>query len=83
MGLIPIRVKPKTLKLVLTAFLLDAQHQGDNVKNKPASLLVPLPVRKGITRDSSILDWQTDDRQPLSELVGALGLSYRFLVIEG
>ena len=39
-GLIPSRVKPMTLKLVFTAFLLDAQHQRDNVENKPASLLV-------------------------------------------
>ena len=37
MDLIPSRVKPMTLKLVFTASVLDAQHYGDNVKNKPAS----------------------------------------------
>ena len=43
LGLIPSRVKPMTLTLVFTASLLDAQHQRDSVKNKPASLLmVPL-----------------------------------------
>ena len=31
-----------TLKLVFTASLLDVQHERDSVKNKPASLLVPL-----------------------------------------
>ena len=36
---IPSWVKPMTLKLIFTASLLDAQHQRDNVKNKPASLL--------------------------------------------
>ena len=40
LGLIPSRVKPITLKLVFTASLLDAQHERDSVKNKPASLLV-------------------------------------------
>ena len=39
-GLIPNRVKPMTLKLVFTAFLLDAQHYKGSVENKPASLLV-------------------------------------------
>ena len=29
-----------TLKLIFTASLLDAQHYGDSVENKPASLLV-------------------------------------------
>ena len=33
------------LKLVLTASLLDAQHQRDSVENKPASLLV-VPLAK-------------------------------------
>ena len=42
-GLISIRVKPTTVKLVFTASLLDAQHRRDSVENKPASLL----VRKG------------------------------------
>ena len=43
LGLIPSRVKPMTSKLVFTASLLDAQHLGNSVKNKPASLLaVPL-----------------------------------------
>ena len=32
-------------KLVFTASLLDAQHQRDSVKNKPASLLV-VPLGK-------------------------------------
>ena len=32
-GLIPHRVKPMTLKLVLIASLLDAQHLRDSVKN--------------------------------------------------
>ena len=39
-GLIPSRVKPMTLKLVIIASLPDAQHKRDSVKNKPASLLV-------------------------------------------
>ena len=39
-GLIPSRVKPMTLKLVFTAFLLDAQRQRDSVENKLASLFV-------------------------------------------
>ena len=39
-GLIPIRVKPMTLKLVFTASLLDVQNKRDSVENKPASLLV-------------------------------------------
>ena len=49
LGLIPNRVKPIALKLLFTAFLLEAQHQRDNVGNKPASLLVvPLgKTRKG------------------------------------
>ena len=38
--LIPSRVNPVTLKLVFTASLLDAQHERDSVKKKPASLLV-------------------------------------------
>ena len=41
-GLIPSRVNPMTLKLVFTAFLLDAKHEGDSVENKPASSLVVL-----------------------------------------
>ena len=41
-GLVPSRLKPMALKLILTAFLLDVQHFRDNVENKPASLLVPL-----------------------------------------
>ena len=32
LGLIPSRIKPMTLKLALTASLLDAQHPRDNVK---------------------------------------------------
>ena len=34
--------QPMTLQLVFKASLLDAQHQRDSVKNKPASLLVVL-----------------------------------------
>ena len=40
-GLIPSWVKSITLKLVFAAFLFDAQ-QRNNVKDKPASLLVVL-----------------------------------------
>ena len=49
LGLIPSRVKSIALKLVFTASVLGAQHQRDNVGNKPASLLVvPLgKARKG------------------------------------
>ena len=43
-GLIPSRVKPITFKLVFTASLLDAQHQRESVKNKPASLLVVMQI---------------------------------------
>ena len=39
-----------TVKLVCTAFLLDAQHLRDSVKNKPASLFVSLG--KSNQRDS-------------------------------
>ena len=46
-GLIPSRVKTKTLKLLFTAFLLDAQHYRDSVGNKPASLLV-VPLGKAL-----------------------------------
>ena len=45
LGLIPSRIKPMTLKLLFTAFLLDAKHSRDSVKNKPASLLV-MPLGK-------------------------------------
>ena len=44
-GLIPCRVKPIILKLVLTASLVDTQHQRDSVENKPASLFV-VPLGK-------------------------------------
>ena len=37
LSLIPIRVKPMTLKLVFTASLLDAQHYKDSAEIKPAS----------------------------------------------
>ena len=33
-GLIPRRVEPRTLKLVFTASLLDAQYERDCVENK-------------------------------------------------
>ena len=36
-----------TLKLIFTAFLLDAQHQRDTMENKPASLLV-VPLGKAL-----------------------------------
>ena len=45
LGLISSRVEPMTVKLVFTAFLLDPQHERDNVENKPASLLV-VPLGK-------------------------------------
>ena len=48
LGLIPSRVKPMTLKLVFTAFSLDAQHLSDSVTNKPASLLV-VPLGKAVS----------------------------------
>ena len=47
-GLIPSRVKPMTIKLVFTASLLDAEHERDSVKNKPASLLV-VPLGKALS----------------------------------
>ena len=47
-GLICGRVKQMTLKLAFTASLLDAQHQRDSVKNKPASLLV-VPLGKALS----------------------------------
>ena len=46
-SLIPSRVKPMTLKLVLAASLLDAQRYRDSVENKPASLLV-VPLGKAL-----------------------------------
>ena len=49
LGLIPGRVKPMAIKLVFTAFLLDAQHYTDSVENKPASLLV-VPLGKALGR---------------------------------
>ena len=36
-----------TLKLVFTASLLDVQHYGDSVEEKPASLLV-VPLGKAL-----------------------------------
>ena len=45
LGVIPSRVKPKTLELVFAASLLHVQHNGDSVENKPASLLV-VPLGK-------------------------------------
>ena len=47
-GLIPIRVKPITLKLLFTVSVLDAQHCRDSVENKPASLLV-VPLGKALS----------------------------------
>ena len=48
LGLFPSRVKLMTLKLVFTAFLLDAQHYIDSAKIKPVSLLV-VPLRKALS----------------------------------
>ena len=48
LGLIPSPVKPMTLILVFTAFLLDVQHLRDSVENKPASLLV-VPLGKALS----------------------------------
>ena len=59
LGLISNRVKPIALKLLFTASLLDAQHQRDNVGNKPASLLVvPLgKARKGFPHLGAVDRW--------------------------
>ena len=47
-----------TLKLVVTASLLDAQHERDSVESKPASLLVvPLGMAFSGIPPSSILVW--------------------------
>ena len=48
LGLIPSRVEPMTLKLVLTASLLDVQHQRGSGENKPATLLVE-PLGKALS----------------------------------
>ena len=48
LGLFPSRVKLMTLKLVFTAFLLDAQHLRDSMKIKPVSLLV-VPLGKALS----------------------------------
>ena len=48
LSLIPSRFKLMTLKLVLTASLLDVQHQRDSVKIKRASLLV-VPLEKALS----------------------------------
>ena len=56
LGLIPSRVKPMTLKLILTAFLLDAQHERNSVGIKPASLLV-VPLGKALIGIPPILMW--------------------------
>ena len=49
LGLIPSRLKPRTLKLVLTDSLLDAQHQRDYVENKLTRLPV-VPLGKALSR---------------------------------
>ena len=58
-GLIPNRVKAIALILLFTASLHDAQHQRDNVGNKPASLLVvPLgKTRKGFPHLGVVDRW--------------------------
>ena len=48
-GVIPSLVKPITLKLVVTVSLLEILPYGENVENKPASLLV---AEMGIYRDN-------------------------------
>ena len=52
-----------SLKLVFTAPLLDTQHEKDSLKNKPASLLVPLKKSlSGITHLRVVLDvWPATD----------------------
>ena len=69
LGLIPSRVKPMTLKLLFTAFLLDAQHYRDSVENKAAiSLVVALgKALSGIP--PSLCGRQMDGRQLQRELV--------------
>ena len=39
LSLIPSPIKPMTLRLTFTAFLLNTQHQRDSVENKPVSSL--------------------------------------------
>ena len=46
---VPSQVKPMTVKLLLTASLLDVQHYGDSAENKPVSLLV-VPLGKALSR---------------------------------
>ena len=46
-GLIPSRVKPTTLKLVVTASLLDAQHYRDSVASKTSGKFTVCVVGKG------------------------------------
>ena len=53
-SLIPRRIKPMILKLVFTAFLLNAQHYRDSEANKPASLYVA-PFGKAFGRIPLIL----------------------------
>ena len=59
-----------TVKLVLIAVLLDAQHERDSVENKLASSLV-VPSEKAYSGISH-LGVVTDGRQLLSELVISL-----------
>ena len=61
-GLIPSLVKPVTLKLLFTAFLLDFEHLRDSVQNKPASLPA-VPLGKAL-RHSSIV--KVVDRRPVT-----------------
>ena len=78
-GLIPSRVKPMASKLVLTASLLDTQHERDSVKNKPASsLVVPL----GKTRSGISLFW-CGRQMAGNSYASSLQRFDRFLVIRG
>ena len=60
-GLVPSRVKPMTVKLVFTAFLLNAPHQRDCVENNPISLLV-VPLEIALNRITP--SWCGIDRWP-------------------
>ena len=62
-GLISSRVKPMTLKLVFTAFLLDVQHQRNGMENKHASLLV-VPLGKAFSEIPHLGPLGVVDRWP-------------------
>ena len=58
LDLISSRLRSVALKLVFTASLLDAQHYGDSVENKPVSL--PVVSLKRHLAGFPILGWQTN-----------------------